>query len=797
MALPLLGKKRANKPAKHRTAAAAERGDGLLLREGLGILLLAITTLMVVSLASYHTDDPSWASSGLQREAADLSSPAPPPALHNLAGTVGAHLADGLFGLLGGCAYVVPLLLLLLGVRALRGEPLLMMPVRITGWSLFFIAGPGLMGQGLQSVWTAQDGMILFGRAGGLMGHLLDQILVPYFAPVGSMIVLVTLFLVGLVMGPALTFRGTVATLVAGVSITSQALANRRERRKQPPRNRRKALALTDADEKAAATPDSPEAPAPIAAATPTIVEPTRQAPAPAQETLAFNTDSDDDYQLPSITLLDELPPPADRPSHEELVASSTVLESKLADYGVKGKVTQVHPGPVVTMYEFSPAPGVKVSKIAGLSDDLALAMSATRVRIVAPIPGKSVVGIEIPNRDREMVGFRDMIISGEFSQGSHDMPLALGKDIFGAPVTVDLAAMPHLLVAGSTGSGKSVGLNTMILSLIFRHPPRDVRLAMVDPKMLELSVYEGIPHLIYPVITNPKDAVKLLRRMVIEMLRRYKLMAQLGVRSFKGYNKKVEEADTLKKIDNWREEAIDAGETPLEHGHLPYIVVIVDELADLMAVASKEVEEPIARLAAMARASGIHMVLATQRPSVDVITGLIKSNFPSRIAFQVSSRTDSRTILDGNGAEALLGRGDMLFMGPGTSASRRIHGAFVSDEEVHRVVEFIKGEQAPDYDESLLADVEELAEVSGLSAMSSEEREEGDERDEIYDKAIALVAETGKASASFLQRRLRVGYPRAARLIELMEEDGVVGPAEGSRPRKVLIKADPSDQVI
>jgi len=452
-----------------------------------------------------------------------------------------------------------------------------------------------------------------------------------------------------------------------------------------------------------------------------------------------------------------------------------------------------VHPGPVVTMYEFAPAAGVKVSKIAGLADDLALAMSATRVRIVAPIPGKNVVGIEIPNRQRETIAFKELLLSPTFTNDDLAIPLALGKDIFGTPVVADLAKMPHLLVAGSTGSGKSVGLNSMILSLCFSSTPNDVKLAMVDPKMLELSVYDGIPHLIHPVITRPKDAVKLLHRMVLEMMRRYELMAQAGVRNMAGYNDAVAKKGFDKKVERWREIDIELDKTPLEHGHLPRIVVVVDELADLMVVASKEIEEPIARLAQMARAAGIHLILATQRPSVDVLTGLIKANFPSRIAFQVSSKTDSRTILDANGADQLLGRGDMLFMGPGGGGVRRIHGAFVSDEEVHKVVAFTKAEQSPDYDPDLLkGDI-----PSGPGGGTGGGGGDNDERDEVYDKALALVAETQKASASFLQRRLRVGYPRAARLIELMEEDGVIGPADGAKPREVYINPDVGGQTL
>lgn len=752
------------------------RPERLLMAEVGGIVLLAMATLMLVSLGSYAVDDPSWASSGMLRAAIDPSAPIPAPFVHNLAGTFGAHLADGLLQVLGGCAYVLPLVFLFLGITALKGGSIHPKFLRVTGWVLFFLATPALLDLWATSVWTFYDGPILFGRAGGSMGEMITSTLLPFFAPVGTAILLCTLFVLSVVMGPAVTLNRAWAAAAVGVSALQRHLEARRDRRME---NERILGALTGP----AVTRKTGRA----KVSKPKIIEPEQAVVSPAQESLSFMR-STGTYNLPPLNLLADPPPSRGRVSHDELTAASQVLEKKLADYGVDGKVDQVHPGPVVTMYEFAPAAGVKISKIAGLADDLALAMSATRVRIVAPIPGKSVVGIEIPNAHREMIAFKELLRSTQFTESGMRIPLALGKDIFGTPIVADLADMPHLLVAGSTGSGKSVGLNSMILSLAYSATPNDVKLAMVDPKMLELSVYDGIPHLIHPVITRPKDAVKLFHRMVVEMMRRYKLMQQAGVRNIVGYNDVAETEAFTKKAEQWREEAIEAGETPPEHGKLPYIVVIVDELADLMAVAAKEIEDPIARLAQMARAAGIHLILATQRPSVDVITGLIKANFPSRIAFQVSSKTDSRTILDANGAEQLLGRGDMLYLGSGTSDPRRIHGAFVSDAEVHKVVEFTKGEQPPDYDPDLLKVDDLPPETPGLPTA---ERGEGDERDEVYDKAVHLVAETGKASASFVQRRLRVGYPRAARLMELMEEDGVIGPADGAKPREVLVRPD------
>jgi S-DNA-T family DNA segregation ATPase FtsK/SpoIIIE len=475
---------------------------------------------------------------------------------------------------------------------------------------------------------------------------------------------------------------------------------------------------------------------------------------------------------LPSLDLLDTPAATHGDQQEEELAARARLLEQKLRDFGVDGEVVQVLPGPVITMYEYAPASGVKVSKIVNLQDDLALVMRALSVR-VAPIPGKPVVGIEIPNAHRETVRLRDLLDSDVMRASDSKVSLALGKDIFGRPVVTDLVLIPHLLIAGATGSGKSVGLNSMICSLLFRATPAEVKLIMIDPKMLEFSMYEGIPHLLIPVVTNAKQAALALRRVVEEMERRYHLLAARGVRHIAQYNQVV----TQEAMQQPAPALSPAMEEKAAVERLPYLVVVIDELSDLMMVSSREVEDALTRIAQMARAAGIHLIVATQRPSVDVLTGIIKANFPARISFQVTSKTDSRTILDANGAERLLGRGDMLFLGPGTSRLQRVHSAYVSEAEITRLVEAWKDLEQPHYDDSFLQPLEESVEL------------EEQQYDEKYDEAVALVTRTGQASISMLQRRLRVGYNRAARMIEVMEKEGVIGPADGIKPREVLVR--------
>ncbi len=498
----------------------------------------------------------------------------------------------------------------------------------------------------------------------------------------------------------------------------------------------------------------------------------------PTQDRLPFTTGGGE-YQIPMLSLLDDVDADSSRLEAKSLELNSRLLEKKLFDFGVEGQVQEVHPGPVITQYEFAPAPGVKIARIVSLADDLALALRAPSIRIVAPLPGKGCLGVEIPNSKRQPVSLKELLGRPEFKEAQEALPLVLGKDIVGQIYLTDLARMPHLLIAGATGSGKSVCLNAMLMSILFRSLPEDVKLLLVDPKRIELSVYDGVPHLLHPVLTNPKSATKALRWVVGEMEHRYHLLARAGVRSIESYNRKMEKAPPSA---TWRQVVDEESDEELPP-RLPYIVVVIDELADLMMVSSREVEEAITRLAQMARAAGIHLVLATQRPSVDVLTGVIKANFPARIAFQVASKTDSRTILDQNGAENLLGLGDMLFLPPGVAKLVRVHGAYVSDAEVKRVVEFLKRQGNPNYEPNILAAADPMSSEAILA----------EETDEHYEDAVRLVTTTGKASISMIQRKLRVGYNRAARMIERMAAEGIVSAPDHTNTRQVLI-SPPAD---
>jgi S-DNA-T family DNA segregation ATPase FtsK/SpoIIIE len=701
--------------------------------EILALILFAVGLLVFLSLVSYSATDPCFSISGTSG------------VIKNSVGIIGAYLSDALLRLFGLSAYFLPAFLFtyaaFLMLRKAATHPLLK---KIGGVVLFVSASAFL---GLQG-----DTIHFLGEylpSGGMLGQKIAKLLLTGFSDTGSYIITGTAMLIALMLltpfspSAALAWlRRIYAGLMEEINVLVSVSRGRAEKAR-------------DAKER----PPQPKEP-------PRIVEPQKKVPPvlvrPAKvEQVSFGfmeKKGSGAYELPSASLLDPLPQIVKRVSKEDMIAQSTLLSRKLLDFDIQGRVTQVYPGPVVTMFEFEPAPGVKVSKIVALSDDLALAMKAPCVRIVAPLPGKGAVGIEVPNNTRETVYFRQILESSEFQANKSKLKVPLGKDIFGVPTVTSIEKMPHLLVAGATGSGKSVTINSIILAILFNARPNEVKLVLVDPKMLELSVYDGVPHLLSPVVTQPKRAAETLRALVAEMERRYRTLAAKGSKNIESYNKAVPEEERL-----------------------PYIVVIIDELADLMLTVQREVEESIMRIAQMARAAGIHLIVATQRPSVDVITGLIKANLPARISFQVSSKTDSRTILDANGAENLLGMGDMLFLPPGTSHLIRVHGSFVSEAEIKRVVDFVKKQGRPNY-ELLAQRVKEVAEAETAST-------EENERDELYGRAVELVQMNGQASTSFLQRRLRVGYNRAARMIEMMEEDGIVAPADGAKPREVLVR--------
>ncbi|MGE4653027.1 MAG: DNA translocase FtsK 4TM domain-containing protein [Myxococcota bacterium] len=554
-----------------------------------------------------------------------------------------------------------------------------------------------------------------------------------------------------------------------------------RARHARVERARRESAPEELAPEIASASAEIPSAPRPTRKGGPEIIDhgSERQSQRVQQEAFTFSDVQTGPYQLPDAAIFQEPPQGARSYDRESLIMNSRILEKKLLDFGVGGSVVTVHPGPVITMYEFEPASGIKVNKIVSLADDLALALRALSVRIIAPLPGKSVVGVEVANPQRETVYLRDLLECENFKSSSALIPVALGKDIFGNPLDADLAKMPHLLVAGATGTGKSVFLNSLLCSILYRKTPDELKLLLIDPKLLELSVYAGVPHLVADVVTNPKRASAALAGIVRKMEQRYQQMAALGVRSIQQFNERCEkELQAGETSFQLRPRAGEEVGEEVPYEKLPYIVVVIDELADLMVVCSKDVEESLQRLAQMARAAGIHLVLATQRPSVDVLTGVIKANFPARISFQVSSRTDSRTILDQNGADHLLGAGDMLFLPPGTSKLQRLHGALVTEEEVSALTSFLQSQGSPNFDESL----------NDLDLESDTAQTAAEDVDEMYDAALALVAETRNASISYVQRRLKVGYNRAARMIEQMENEGVVGPQVGSKPREVYV---------
>ena len=709
-----------------------------LRKEILGLLFLLIAIILAGSLLSYYPNDRLfWNVTGSVGKA------------HNLFGTVGAHLAGALFDLLGFSAFWLAAILLAISFISFQGKPLSSPLISIVATITMLVSFSAILNLQFAGEVVYRGGKI---TAGGLVGLHLSGLTEKVLNHFGAYVLLVTVFMISLMVVTHLSLGRIFSKLglwILGLLKRFRDIVTKiKERRKRT----RKTLIARD---KIKSRPKV------------TIVK-SKSEPekTPQQEQFPFMNVAGE-FKLPSLDLLRDPPERKNiKIQRDSLEMSARRLEKKLSDFGVEGEVVEILPGPVITMYEYKPAPGVKISKVANLSDDLALTLRAQTIRIVAPIPGKAAIGIEIPNNQREGVYLKEILSSAAYKNSKHKLPIALGKDITGAAVVTDLTKMPHLLVAGATGTGKSVSINTMIESLLFKVSPEMVRLLMVDPKRIELSMYHDIPHLIHPVVTQAKDATKALRWAVEEMERRYMLLSDRGVRNIETYNRKIVKdtktvpADTSRGIDKT----------------LPYIIVIIDELADLMMVSSKQVEEAITRLAQMARAAGIHLIIATQRPSVNVLTGIIKANFPTRLSFQVSSKVDSRTILDTNGAEHLLGDGDMLFMPPGVSRIIRIHGAYVSEEEVKNVTDFLRKQRKPDYDATILSHI----------AKNEESTEEDLELDEKYEDAIELVSKTGQASISMLQRKLRVGYNRAARMIEVMEVQGIVGPSDGVRPRDV-----------
>ncbi|MBL4942007.1 MAG: DNA translocase FtsK 4TM domain-containing protein [Colwellia sp.] len=798
-----------------------------------GLLFFSVFAMfLMLALFSFDAADPGWAQTGYQTP------------VRNLGGAVGAYLADLLLNLFGFVAYTLPFVVAIIGwllfqkFHQLMQLDYLTLGLKLIGFILFYL--------GITSLASMNFDDVFYFSAGGILGDVLSKTLLPYFSFVGSTLVFLMFSCAGFVLLTGFSWlqfidnvgRYTIAGLMFlqriprvikdtfGVGDTVK--TNPIEENSNDVKDNITAPNKAESTKK--------KTPKPLIITNSSRIDKEPQEPFvdindlmggpleinvqehvdEAEITAAFadveKIDVADDQQqrgelstssdnsqinlvassdetfagMPSIDLLDRADKAKNPINHEELEQVSRLVEAKLLDFKVQAQVVAVYPGPVITRFELDLAPGMKVSKVSSLSKDLARALSAISVRVVEVIPGKSVIGLELPNKHREIVRLSEVISCPEFEQSSSPLTMVLGKDIAGEPVVVDLAKMPHLLVAGTTGSGKSVGVNTMIVSLLYKSTPEDVRLIMIDPKMLELSVYEGIPHLLTEVVTDMKDAANALRWCVGEMERRYKLMSALGVRNLKGYNKKVLTAiaEGEPMIDPLWQASDGLDQTPPLLEKLPSIVVIVDEFADMMMIVGKKVEELIARIAQKARAAGIHLILATQRPSVDVITGLIKANIPTRMAFQVSSGLNSRTILDQQGAEQLLGMGDMLYLPPGTGVPTRVHGAFIDDHEVHAVVKDWKLRGAPNYIEEILAGG---SDTDMLLPGEQAEDSEGEDIDALYDEAVNFVTEKRRVSISSVQRQFRIGYNRSARIVEQMENQGVISTAANNGAREVL----------
>jgi S-DNA-T family DNA segregation ATPase FtsK/SpoIIIE len=750
------------------------------LSEFLGVALFAMALIWLISLVTHEPTDPVWFfTTGASNAPA------------NFVGRVGAFLSELSFQLLGYTAYMIPAVIAVVGWHYFWCERPNAVYTKASGITLLVGGSSAFLSLVFGSVDVAGKPF----HAGGSIGNWIGSVLADYLNRTGSIIVLITLMILSIILSTQFSFGRMFASATSGSRILStrgvgwfhvwlEGRRKERARRELLDKQARKAAPVVK-PARSQAAPD--ELSRPVRAASNTddgedgdTVRPARTAPpvvarkrADAAQPLPLDTEApkpaprrNGAYTLPPGSLLD--PPKAERKIDErELMDASRQLEEKCREFAVEGQVAQIHPGPVVTTFEFKPDAGVKYSKITSLADDLCLALQAESV-LIDRIPGKSTVGIQIPNPNRETISLRELLDSDAYQRSSSKLTLALGKTIHGEPYVTDLATMPHLLIAGSTGTGKSVGLNSMLTSILYRATPDDVRLIMIDPKRLELGMYEEIPHLLTPVVVDPKKAANALRWAVREMEERYKTLASEGVRNIEQYNRNIRMALSERGASN------DADEPK----PLPFVVVVIDELADLMMVASNEVEESICRLAQMARAVGIHLILATQRPSVDVITGLIKANLPSRISFRVSSKTDSRTILDANGAEQLLGRGDMLFLPPASSRCIRLHGPYISEQESARLASFLRKQGKPVFDDSITASDDEKSGPGGLEY----------EKDDLYDEAARIVVSSGQVSISYLQRKLRIGFSRAARLVDMMEAEGLVSPGAGGKPREVLV---------
>ncbi|MFP3983920.1 MAG: DNA translocase FtsK [Desulfurivibrionaceae bacterium] len=693
-------------------------------------------------------------------------SSAPQVSADNLGGAVGSFLSTLLFNFMGISSFWAPILLFILSFTAFFSVASVQrFPFVIAGVTGLLLSSSALFGAFDSST------LYLLGKnypLGGYLGNFLFGLSSAYLGGAGAILIFSALFLLSVmaVLNFSLYQWGKrlfnfcrilfikIKKAILLVSLLKP--ANRQGKMSGNPLG--KQVDITEKGKKGGKAEQAAEAPVLQPPAVPQVNEPARILTEPEEKEFQPVQIAGGMYRLPGLQILDKPEKNEQKVDREQYLQVSNKLEETLNSFGVKGNVTGISPGPVVTTYEFAPAPGVKISKVVNLADDVALKLKTASVRIVGSIPGKAALGIEVANPDREVVHIRDILATEDYQKSKSRLTMALGMDVVGNPVTADLGKMPHLLIAGATGAGKSVAINTIICSILFKATPDEVRLLLIDPKRIELSGYEDIPHLLHPVVADPKMASRALQWAVKEMERRYSLLEEMKVKSFTNYNRVAEEK-------------------------LPYIVIIIDELADLMMVSSSEVETSVARLAQKARAAGVHLILATQRPSVDVLTGLIKANFPTRMSFKVSSKVDSRTILDGSGAEHLLGAGDMLFLPPGAARLQRIHGAFISEKESERIVDFLKEQGIAQYDETVIKSVEENGAAEG---------EAGEEDyDEKYDEAVEIVCDTGQASISMIQRRLRIGYNRAARIIETMEREGVIGPADGAKPREVLVRKE------